>query len=90
MNNNKIPETDSNYSYRVVEKFLELSRQGKLNYSDEIKVIAHFDKKYEFMTVAEYAKLIGKQYKIVQDKIEHRTIAFLHFAGKYFIPKNLN
>ncbi len=86
----KISDKEKDYSRRVTEKFIELSSKGKIYYPDELKVITHLDKKYNFMPIADYAKEIGKQYKIIQDKIKHRTIAFLEFAGRYFVPKNLN
>jgi hypothetical protein len=86
----KISDKDRDFSGKVTERFIELSKQGKIYYSDELRIFDLFQDKYKPVSIAEYARATGKQYKIIQDKINSGTIAHIAFGDKLFILQKLN
>jgi predicted transcriptional regulator len=86
----KISDKDRDFSEKVTERFIELSKQGKIYYSDELRIFDLFQDKYKPVSIAEYARLTGRQYKVIQDKINAGTIAAVCFGDKAFVLTKLN
>ena len=86
----KISDKDKYFSEKVTERFIELSKQGKIYYPDELRIFDLFQDKYQPVSISEYARATGKQYKVIQDKINVGTIASISFGDKLFILQKLN
>jgi UDP-N-acetylglucosamine enolpyruvyl transferase len=58
--------------------------------SEKERIFDLFQDKYKPVSIAEYARLTGRQYKVIQDKINSGTIAHIAFGDKLFILQKLN
>lgn len=86
----KITENEHNYSEKVSNRMIELIEQNKLFYNDELHLIEVLFKKYELLTIQDYATLIGKTYNGVKYMIKQNELAVIDICGNTFVIKALN
>ena len=86
----KIPENVENYSKKVEERFIQLINENKLYSSSELKIITALFKKYELVTIPDYATKIGKTYNGVMDMISRKKVAVIEISNKTFVINKLN
>ena len=86
----QISENEPNYSAKVSKRAIELIEQNKLEYTHELQLIEVLFKKFELVTIQDYADKIGKTYNGIQDKIKRNKLATIEISGKVFVLSRLN
>jgi hypothetical protein len=84
-----MPETFEK-SEKIANRFIEIVNNNDLIFSHELKIIEVLFKKFELVTVQDYAQKTGKSYNGIQDMIKRSKLATIEISGKIFILKNLN
>lgn len=86
-----ITESNSiNYSKEVTDRFLQLCREGKIFYNDQVRIFTNLQEIYKPITIAKFAKDTGKNYKVIQEQFRTKKLAGDNFGGVDFIYKALN
>ena len=73
----------------ITERFIQIVNENILNYSDELQIIEVLFKKYKPMTIADYAKLKGKEYNSIKFLVNNFKLPFIEIAENKLILTGL-
>jgi hypothetical protein len=81
---------DIEYSKNVTNRFLELCKEGKIFYHDQLRFLDFIKEKYEPVTISEYCRLKTKHFKVVQEQYKGKRLAGNNYGGVEFVFEKLN
>ncbi len=81
----KIKNIDNNYSEKVTDRFIELSKQGQIFYNDDLRIFDLFQEKYKPMSISDYATLSGQWYKTIERRVKAKKLPCCVFGGDIYI-----
>jgi hypothetical protein len=81
---------DIEYSKNVTNRFLELCKEGKIFYLDQLRFLDFIKEKYNPVTISKYCELRTKHFKVVQEQFHAKKLAGENYGGVTFLFEKLN
>jgi len=69
----------------IVDRFIECSEKGEIFMSDELHLLNYLINRYQFMSVADYAKSEGITITGANKRLEAGKVQFVNIAGRKLI-----
>ena len=74
-----------NRSKLIVDRFIECSENGELFMSDELHLLNYLINRYNFISVADYAKSEGITITGANKRLESGKVQFVNIAGRKLV-----
>ncbi len=69
----------------IADRFIECSEKGEIFMSDELHLLNYLINRYQFMSVADYAKSEGITITGAKKRLESGKVQYINIAGRKLI-----
>lgn len=72
-------------SSRIRDRYIEVSSQGELSYTDELHILHHLINKFKPISLSEYARQQNISVNGAKTRIKAGKVMYVEMIGKQFI-----